>query len=138
MSTTPIIKAVNDELRESIEVIYAPYELDAQEHWMRPETVRKACENFNVNLEKGVVIPNLFHSKDEDGVYISTEAFTIEKSWINEVESVIGNQTVPEGTWICKLKWNDQGAWDKRKAGVYKGVSLGANGIIKKPTESEV
>jgi hypothetical protein len=133
LNTKPIIKAVNDELMESIEVVYEPYELDAQEQWMSPETIRKACDNFNMNLEKGVVQPNLFHSKDDEGNYTTTEAFTIEKSWINEVESVIGEQVVPEGTWICKLKWNNEEVWEKRKAGILKGVSLGAVGTIKPP-----
>ena len=137
MSIKPIIKAVNEELMQSVEVIYEPYELDAQNQWMRPETIRKACENFNINLEKGVVKPNLFHGKDSEGNYTSTEAFTIEKSWINEVESVIGDQVVPEGTWICKLKWNDTDAWEKRKSGVLKGVSLGANGEILKPVTED-
>lgn len=135
MNTTPIIKALNIELMESVEVVYEPYKLDAQEQWMRPETIRKACENFNTNLTAGIVKANLFHSKGEDGNYTSTEAFTIVKSWINEVDSVIGDQLVPEGTWIAKLKWNDQDAWEKRKSGILKGVSLGALGTIKEPDE---
>lgn len=133
MSVKPVIKAVNEEEMISVEVVYEPYELDAQNQWMRPETVRAACEDFNTNLEKGVVKPNLFHSKDEDGEYLSTDVFSIEKTWINEVESVIGDQVVPEGTWLCKLKWNDESAWEKRKAGVFQGVSLGALGTVKKP-----
>lgn len=136
-SLTPIIKAVDEEEQISIEVVYVPYRLDSDKQWMRPETIRKACENFNENLAKGNIKSNLFHSKDDNGNYTSTDKFEIIKSWINETDAVIGDQHVPEGTWICKLKWKDSDAWEKRKAGVLMGVSIGANGTIKRPNEDD-
>jgi uncharacterized protein YdaT len=134
---TPIIKAVNDELKQAIEVVYVPYELDAHDQWMRPETIEKACSNFNENLEKGNIKPNLYHFKDDEGNIQETEAFEVMKSWINQVDSVIGDQLVPEGAWICKLQYKDDNAWELRKAGVLQGVSIGALGSIKKPEETE-
>jgi uncharacterized protein YdaT len=134
---TPIIKAVNDELKQAIEVVYVPYELDAHDQWARPDTIRKGCDNFNENLEKGNIKPNLYHFKDDKGVIQETEAFEIMKSWINEVDSVIGDQAIPEGAWLCKLQYKDDNAWELRKAGVLQGVSIGAMGSIKKPEIEE-
>lgn len=135
--TKQIIKAVNEELKQSIEVVYEPYELDAQEQWMRPSEIRKACENFNANLEAGNILPNMFHSTDDEGSYTKTENFSVIKSWINEVDCVVGGQPVKEGTWICKLQWYDDSAWELRKSNTYQGVSIGALGKINKPDSEE-
>lgn len=134
---TPIIKAVDDELMQSVDIAYVPYELDAQKQWMRPETIRKGCENFNVNLEKGNIKPNLYHKKDKSGAIEITETFEIMKSWINEVECQIGDEIVPEGTWLCKLQYLNKSSWELRKAGVLCGISMGALGTTKKPTTEE-
>lgn len=131
----PIIKAVDDEHKISVEMVYAPYELDSDEQWMRPETIRKACSNFNENLEKGNVKGNMYHSRDDDGAYTSTDLFEITKSWINEVPSVIGEQDVPEGAWLCQLQWKDEAAWESRKKGILKGVSIGAMGKVYDPND---
>lgn len=134
---TPILKAVDEELKQSIEVVYSPYKLDAHGQWMRPETIRKACENFNENLEKGNIKPNLYHSRDDEGNVIPTEAFEVIKSWVNEVDCTVGDQFVPEGTWITKLQWKDDKAWNLRKAGVLQGVSIGCMGTVKQPEVTE-
>jgi len=52
---------VVDEEMVSYEVIYEPFIKDAHGEWMSDKTIEKAMENFNKNLEKGVVQPNLFH-----------------------------------------------------------------------------
>lgn len=135
--TRQIIKAVDEELMQSIEIVYEPYELDAQNQWMSPETIVKACKNFNDNLESGNLRPNMYHSKDEDGIYSSTDSFTILKSWVSEVDCSIGGQDVKESTWICKLQWNNPEVWELRKNGTYLGVSIGANGVINKPQSGD-
>ena len=66
----------------SYEVVYEPNVKDAHGEWMSEKTIQKACENFNKNLEKGVVQPNLFHLKD-------TDLFTIEDTWIQKTKQVI-------------------------------------------------
>ena len=53
-----------DEEMVSYEVIYEPFTKDAHGEWMSDKTIEKAMENFNKNLEKGIVQPNLFHLKD--------------------------------------------------------------------------
>ncbi|QEG08591.1 hypothetical protein [Aeromonas phage 4L372D] len=112
------------------EVVYEPDTKDAHGEWMTQETILKACENFNKNLELGNVKPNLFH-------FANTDLFSIEKSWIQqEIDVVVEatNQPIKAGTWVVKTKYNDPDLWLLKKAGVIQGVSIGARGSINKET----
>lgn len=119
-----------DEEMVSYEVIYEPFTKDAHGEWMTDKTIEKACENFNKNLEAGIVKANLFHLKE-------TDAFTIEKSWIQkelDVQVVQTGEMIKAGTWVAKIKYNDENLWNLKKAGVVAGVSIGAKGRINPDT----
>ena len=114
----------------SYEVVYEPFVKDAHGEWMSDVTLEQACENFNKNLKAGVVQPNLFHLKN-------TDTFTIEDSWIQKEFDVVVQATgevIKAGTWVCKIKYNDEHLWNLKKAGVVGGVSIGARGTINKET----
>ena len=119
-----------DEEMVSYEVIYEPFTKDAHGEWMSDKTIEKAMENFNKNLQAGVVQPNLFHLKD-------TEAFTIESTWIQkelDVQVVQTGEVIKAGTWVAKIKYNDADLWQLKKAGIVGGVSIGASGVINQET----
>lgn len=119
-----------DEEMVSYEVIYEPFTKDAHGEWMSDKTIEKAMENFNKNLEKGVVQSNLFHLKD-------TEAFTIESTWIQkelDVKVIQTDEIIKAGTWVAKIKYNDPQLWELKKSGVIGGVSIGATGVINQET----
>ncbi len=119
-----------DEEMVSYEVIYEPFTKDAHGEWMSDKTIEKAMENFNKNLEKGVVQPNLFHLKD-------TEAFTIESTWIQkelDVKVIQTDEIIKAGTWVAKIRYNDADLWQLKKSGVVGGVSIGAVGTINQTT----
>lgn len=119
-----------DEEMVSYEVIYEPFTKDAHGEWMSDKTIEKAMENFNKNLEKGIVQPNLFHLKN-------TEAFTIESTWIQkelDVKVIQTDEVIKAGTWVAKLKYNDADLWQLKKSGVVGGVSIGAVGTINQTT----
>lgn len=121
---------VVDEEMVSYEVIYEPFTKDAHGEWMSDKTIEKAMENFNKNLQAGVVQPNLFHLKD-------TESFTIESTWIQkelDVQVVQTGEVIKAGTWVAKIKYNDADLWELKKAGVVGGVSIGATGVINQET----
>lgn len=121
---------VLDEEMVSYEVIYEPFTKDAHGEWMSDKTIEKAMENFNKNLEKGIVQPNLFHLKD-------TQAFTIESTWIQkelDVQVVQTGEVIKAGTWVAKIKYNDADLWQLKKAGIVGGVSIGATGVINQET----
>ena len=119
-----------DEEMVSYEVIYEPFTKDAHGEWMSDKTIEKAMENFNKNLEKGIVQPNLFHLKD-------TEAFTIESTWIQkelDVKVIQTDEIIKAGTWVAKIRYNDADLWQLKKSGVVGGVSIGAVGTINRIT----
>ena len=119
-----------DEEMVSYEVIYEPFTKDAHGEWMSDKTIEKAMENFNKNLEKGIVQPNLFHLKN-------TEAFTIESTWIQkelDVKVIQTDEIIKAGTWVAKIRYNDADLWQLKKSGVVGGVSIGAVGTINQIT----
>lgn len=133
----PIIKAKDDELKQAIDVIYEPFVPDAHGQWMSKETIRKACDNFNTNLEKGHIKDNLYHSKDDDGSVIECDRVETLKTWINECDCYIGDQFIPEGTWLGKFQYHDDGLWEMKKSGVLQGVSIGGRGRVITPEDRE-
>ena len=119
-----------DEEMVSYEVIYEPFTKDAHGEWMSDKTIEKAMENFNKNLEKGIVQPNLFHLKD-------TEAFTIDSTWIQkelDVKVIQTDEIIKAGTWVAKLKYNDADLWQLKKSGVVGGVSISGMGTVNQTT----
>lgn len=114
----------------SYEIVYEPLVKDAHGEWMSEETLELACENFNMNLQKGVVQSNLFHLKN-------TDAFTIESTWIQKEFDVVVDATgekIKAGAWVCKIKYHDEDLWTLKKEGVIGGVSIGGKGSINKET----
>lgn len=130
-SEVNLFKTVNHEEQITLEVVYEPYKPDAHGEWMSPETILKACANFNDNLTKGVVKPNLFHLQD------ATNQIKILKTYIIEEEMNFGDKdapvNVPAGTWVAEIKYLDKTLWELRKAGVVGGLSIGAKGIVLDP-----
>lgn len=126
-----LFKAVNHEEQITLEVVYEPYKPDAHGEWMSEETILKACENFNYNLQKGIVQPNLFHLQN------APDQIQILKTYVIEEEMTFGTEdnpiTVSEGTWVAEIKYLDKTLWELRKAGVVGGLSIGAKGIVHKP-----
>lgn len=121
---------VVDEEMVSYEVVYEPLIKDAHGEWMSESTIEKACNNFNKNLEKGIVSPNLFHLKD-------TDTFTIESTWVQkelDVKVVQTGEVIKAGTWIAKIKYNDDALWQLKKQGIIGGVSIGCTGIVNQKT----
>lgn len=114
----------------SYEVVYEADTKDSHGQWMSRETLEKGCENFNKNLEEGVVKSNLFHLQE-------TEDFTIVDTWIQKEFDVTVMETGEEikaGTWVAKLQFHNEDLWALKKAGVVGGVSIGARGVVNEET----
>lgn len=128
-SDEQVVEEVNEEM-VSYEVVYEPLVKDAHGEWMSEETIAEACDNFNQNLEKGVVNANLFHLKE-------TDAFTIESTWVQkefDVKVIQTGEVIKAGTWVAKLKYNDETLWDLKKQGILGGVSIGGRGVVNQKT----
>lgn len=119
--STPIIKQFDEELMESIEVLYCgPLEADAHDEGMDAAEIRKMVDNFNSNIHK---------IKGNFGHAVNTDKFSPVKAWVNEVDCTIGDHFVPEGLPLVKLKFHDNDLWNQRKSGLFEGISIGARGI---------
>ena len=119
---TPLIKQnqFTDSLLQVIEVMYCPPEKDdLHGERMSEVEVRKMVDNFNQNIEN--IQGNLGHIKN-------TDKFKPVKAWVNEVECMIGDNLVVEGTPLVKIQFNDVDLYEKRKSGQILGLSIGAMG----------
>lgn len=119
-----VIKKFEDEKMESIEVLYcAPLEADAHGEGMTEVEIRKMVDNFNANIDK---------IKGNFGHVINTDKFSPVKAWVNECDCIIGEEEVKEGLPLVKLKFHDPELFQKRKDGIFKGISISARGRRKK------
>lgn len=119
--SVPIVKQFDEELMESIEVLYcAPLEADAHDEGMTSLEIEKMVDNFNTHIHK---------IKGNFGHAVNTDKFSPVKAWVNPVDCTIGDQFVPEGLPLLKLKFHDQTTWEQRKNGLFEGVSIGARGL---------
>lgn len=114
----------------SYEVIYEADTKDSHGEWMSRETLEKACVDFNKNLEKGNVVPNLFHVTE-------TDTFEIVDTWIHKEFDVTVDGTgepIKAGTWIGKIQYLNEDLWELKKMGVLGGVSIGGKGVLNEET----
>ena len=118
--TSPIIKQLNDEEMVAIEWLYLPpNEADLHDEGMTAEEIVKMVDSFNDNMEN--IEGNIAHC-----IYV--DEIKPEKAWVNPCDCFIGEQFVPEGSPLVKVRFFDEELWEQRKSGVLKGVSIGARG----------
>lgn len=123
------VEELNEEM-VSYEVVYEPMVKDAHGQWMSEESIAEACDNLNMNLEKGIVTSNLFHLEQ-------TDMFTIESTWVQkelDVKVVQTGEIIKAGTWICKIQYHNEDLWNLKKAGVIGGISFGGVGKVNQKT----
>ncbi|AGM12450.1 TPA: hypothetical protein N6V93_002846 [Escherichia coli] len=114
----------------SYEIIYEPDTKDAHGEWMSKDTIKKAKDNWDAAYAAGLVSENLFH-------LTSTDAFTIEKTWIQEEFDVVvigTEQVIKAGSWVAKVKYNNPELWEAKKAGIVGGLSIQATGNVDEET----
>lgn len=116
-----IIKQFDEEEMIAIEPLYVAIgDVDGiGDTYADPSVCYDMVKSFNEAIAEGKLSANYFHK-------INTDDFTILKAWVNEVDSVIGDSEVKEGMPLVKIKFNNEKAWELRKSGRLKGVSIGA------------
>ena len=109
-----------DEMIEISQLYVSPLEVDGHGETMEYEEIVKMVDNLNARIAReGIPIKIDHEGEPLDGVE-ATRAF------IAECEIVIGGKVVPEGTPLLKLQYSDKELWEKRKAGEFTGISIGA------------
>ncbi len=126
-----IVKQFDEEQMIAIEPLYINIgEADAHGDGITEEELDKLIDNFNQNIKN--IKGNIHHAKMTDGFYPV-------KAYRMPMDVYVGNPNVkdslikiPEGQPIVKVQFCDtpigKKLWEKRKAGVLKGVSIGAKG----------
>lgn len=116
-----VLKEFNEEQRIAYEPFYIlPDTVDQHGDTISLEETKLMVKSFMEAKQKHGITGNFFHK-------IDTDKFEIEKVWVNEVESKIGETVVPEGLPIAKVKFNCEKAWEQRKQGKLSGLSIKAN-----------
>lgn len=119
-------KSADELLKQALYVVLVPDAVDAHLDTYSTETVRKAKESFNKSKAKA----NLFH-------LVNTEAFSVIESYTAPVEMQLGDEIIPEGTWLVKLQFNDDDLFADVLAGKYAGVSIGAMAMVSEVESDE-
>ncbi len=124
-----VVKALDVELKETIEVVYMPDIKDLHGQFMTKEEIIKGEANFSDNLKAGLVKGNLFH-------HISTDKFTIEDSWVTKMDGTYGEDEtfLAEGTWLAKCKFHDDVLWEMKKSNELGGLSFGGRAFVDEET----
>lgn len=119
---TPLLKSeqFTDSKLQVIEVMYCPPEKDdLHGERMSAMEIQKMVDNFNANINN--ISGNLGHIKN-------TDKFKPVLAWVQQVECMIGDNFVEEGTPLVKIQFYDQELYEKRKSGQMMGLSIGAMG----------
>ena len=95
-------------------VVLIPDVYDLHNDIYSKEEVRMACESYNTHCMKG----NLQHAVQYEGMEVT-------KSFIQEVDCTMGDQAVPEGTWMLEAHFPDKLVWDTIKSKGFTGFSIG-------------
>lgn len=116
-----IIKQLDDEQMIAIEPLYiAIGDVDGVgDTYSEPEVCHEMVKSFNQAIADGKLKGNYFHK-------MMTEDFTVLKAWVTETDCIIGETEVKEGMPLVKVKFHNEKAWELRKSGDLKGVSIGA------------
>jgi hypothetical protein len=108
-----VIKQFNDEEMIAVEKLYIlPNTVDGQCDTIDLEETHKLVKSFNEANQDGTLQSSLFHGH-------KSQAFKVNKAWVNPYECMIGDTLVPEGQPLCE-------AWELRKSGKLMGLSIGA------------
>lgn len=119
LNSAPIVKALNEELRQATFLALAPNEVDLHGDIYDENEVRKACHSFNKFCNKA----NLMHLTETDG-------FSIIESFIAPTEMILNDTYIAKGSWLTVLQFHNDELWEGVKSGDFNGVSIGATATV--------
>lgn len=127
----PLLKALDEDLMQAVEVVYEPFKLDAHGQWMSDTTVKSMAKQLWEGYEEGEITLNLFHMED-----VGPEQVELTKVEVLEDERQYGDNVVPKGTAIAYLQYHDKALWKMRKEQQIGGLSVGGWSQVNIPKES--
>ena len=117
----PVIKSLNEDEMIAIEQLYIHVDgVDGVgDIYSSPDVMVEMVESFNKAIEDGKLKANYFHK-------YNTEDFVVNKAWIVEEDTKIGETLIKAGTPLVENQFKNAKAWELRKSGQICGVSIGA------------
>jgi hypothetical protein len=132
VSRKVLFKDNSEELKVAYYVVYAPFEVDSDGHFARPEEIIKACHRFMDSL---TIMERHRKLAGDDYKIVENYISPCDLIFINpfgEVEKVL------EGSWIVGVKALNDNAWERVKSGEFSGISMGARVKLREPSEEEI
>jgi len=111
----PILKA---EKRQVTGVVLEPGTVDAQKDTVDEAVIEKAAHNFLARYRESTKLGLMHTIFGQIGV-------TLVESYVSEVAMKLGGKKVKKGSWIMKVKIENDQLWKKIKAGKITGFSIG-------------
>lgn len=108
------IRKVDQEKRLVYGIVYAPDELDTEQHTMTAAEIEKAAHAFMAAGRTGQVDKD--HDEDPD------EGFVVESYLISKGDLRFPND--PEGSWAVVIKVTSDDTWNEVKKGDISGISM--------------
>lgn len=115
---TTLYKKVDTEERCITAVVSEPTTVDnpdAHNDVITAEEIQKGFDNYHEHCGQ----LNVQHA-----VQVDDEVMTIEKSWIQPVDCIVGEVPVAEGSWLMKVKIHNDSLWEAVKDGQFTGLSV--------------
>lgn len=113
----PIVKADNEE-RLVTGIVLIPETTDAQGDIYSSDVIKDAAHNFLA----------LYNKKTQLGLQheiFGTEGIELVESWIAPVDMTVNGRDIKAGTWMMTVRVKNDVVWNKIKAGLIRGFSIG-------------
>lgn len=121
----PAIKQFNEEEMVAIEPLYCSVgEVDGHNEYIPTmEDMRSFVDEINKANDSGILQSSISHIH-------KTKTFKMNRAWVNECECTIGDTVIPKGMPLAEMQFLSEKAWEKRKAGVLLGLSVGGMAVV--------
>lgn len=116
---TPVIKALDEKLKQATFVVLQPDVVDAHGDIYDANEIRKAKESFN----KACMRANLFHMME-------TDTFEFIESYLTPADMIVNGEFVSKGSWLCTIQAHDDQVWAGIESGEINGVSIGCSATV--------
>ena len=93
---------------------------DSQGDWYDAAEIEKAAHGFLAKIATGQGGADYMHGEDLIGVVV--------ESYITTTDGWLGDQWVPEGSWVAGIHYPDPDVWDLVEKGELAAFSVGGSG----------
>lgn len=123
----PYVKALNEELRYTLGVFYAPHTIDLHGEWTSDAELHKGVMQYQLGHDRRL---RLQHSDKEVGTVLSVFRWPYETeiTTINAQTLQKATQKLPPGSIFAEVMWDPE-AWPLVKAGKIRGYSMGGRAM---------